>query len=339
MNPGTPGDAYSDSGWQVCSTKPKMEIGKVKFLPTEEVISLSSRTANMVSPRRNNPGLKYGLSSSIVPMFRKTSIPSKIVTPKFSVPREKTNTKVMSSGSVKPVTHGGAEISTTIGRYEVKTPKQSKEDCGGKQQPGGTIYMPAKEDKKLKARTKIIKAANINSEDTIFRASYASSPSDQTFHVVSEPDNVAVDERDLLNILTKLEPYRRYLPALEETWKGGFEFLDTALVGAFYGWFQARPPCRVRRKVLEFSKKLSSILQVKLFPRSHIWADLFGNDCPDFHDIALYFSPAANIERSKQNFSRLFELLEIQNSVMRSYIDGVELLIFTSKQLQCRLSE
>lgn len=37
--------------------------------------------------------------------------------------------------------------------------------------------MPAKEDKKLKARTKIIKAANINSEDTIFRASYASSPS------------------------------------------------------------------------------------------------------------------------------------------------------------------
>lgn len=128
MNPGTPGDAYSDSGWQVCSTKPKMEIGKVKFLPTEEVISLSSRTANMVSPRRNNPGLKYGLSSSIVPMFRKTSIPSKIVTPKFSVPREKTNTKVMSSGSVKPVTHGGAEISTTIGRYEVKTPKQSKGD-------------------------------------------------------------------------------------------------------------------------------------------------------------------------------------------------------------------
>lgn len=39
------------------------------------------------------------------------------------------------------------------------------------------------------------------------------------------------------------------------------------------------------------------------------------------------------IRRSKENHASLFRLMETENAVMRSYIDGVELLIFTSKQL------
>ncbi|KAF5459649.1 hypothetical protein F2P56_019579 [Juglans regia] len=37
--------------------------------------------------------------------------------------------------------------------------------------------------------------------------------------------------------------------------------------------------------------------------------------------------------RSKENMSCLFELMEVHDSMMRSCIDGVELLIFTSNQL------
>ena len=104
------------------------------------------------------------------------------------------------------------------------------------------------------------------------------------------------------------------------------------------------------------------VLQVKLLPRSQVWADLFQNDCPDLNDVALYFSPDKNIERfvlpsdfcvaisdsvgyavfntcavltyrSKENSACLFELMEVQNSMMKSCINDVELLIFTSKQL------
>ncbi|XP_073260491.1 PHD finger-containing protein 6-like isoform X2 [Populus alba] len=101
----------------------------------------------------------------------------------------------------------------------------------------------------------------------------------------------------------------------------------------FYGGFQAQLPCRVHRKAYESSRKIPLILQVKLLPQCDIWEDLFQDSCPDFCDIALYFFPSANIERSKENHASLFRLMETENAAMRSYIDGVELLIFTSKQL------
>nr|TKS15975.1 uncharacterized protein D5086_0000028130 [Populus alba] len=114
--------------------------------------------------------------------------------------------------------------------------------------------------------------------------------------------------------------------------RGGFKF-DVATQQMFYGGFQAQLPCRVHRKAYESSRKIPLILQVKLLPQCDIWEDLFQDSCPDFCDIALYFFPSANIERSKENHASLFRLMETENAAMRSYIDGVELLIFTSKQL------
>ncbi|KAJ6328213.1 hypothetical protein OIU77_009992 [Salix suchowensis] len=75
------------------------------------------------------------------------------------------------------------------------------------------------------------------------------------------------------------------------------------------------------------------------FPALHVaWKGGFKFDvaallCPDFSDIALYFFPSANIERSKENHASLFHLMETENAAIRSYIYGIELLIFTSKQL------
>ncbi|XP_059443575.1 uncharacterized protein LOC132175601 isoform X2 [Corylus avellana] len=151
------------------------------------------------------------------------------------------------------------------------------------------------------------------------------------FEAVAEYKNSDVEERDLLNILPKFKLCSDSLPSLHVTWKGGF--LLTATRVKFYGGFQAQPPFTVSRKALEFSKGMPQVLQVQLLPRCQMWADLFQNDCPDLNDIALYFFPADNIERSKGNIACLIELMEVESSMMRSCIDGVELLIFTSKQL------
>lgn len=128
MDPGTPGKVFADPGWQVNFKKLKVETGKVKFLPTEEAIRLSSGALKTDCPGRNNTGLKYGPSSSIGPMSRRTSSPSKILTPKFSVPGVKANPGVMSSAFMKSPTHVGAEIDTMLDRHAVKRSQESKGD-------------------------------------------------------------------------------------------------------------------------------------------------------------------------------------------------------------------
>lgn len=78
---------------------------------------------------------------------------------------------------------------------------------------------------------------------------------------------------------------------------GGFKFFDFATPGEFYGGIQAQTPCRVHPNALKFAQKMPTILQVALLPRCQLWAELFGQDRPDYCDISLYFFPAVNIER------------------------------------------
>ncbi|KAJ0047890.1 hypothetical protein Pint_16241 [Pistacia integerrima] len=178
-----------------------------------------------------------------------------------------------------------------------------------------------------------ISGAQINSMMNDQAANMSKQSKGKAIHV-AEPKKFAVVERDLQNMRLKYEQHRRYLPALESTWSGGFEFFDSATPGKFYGGIQAQPPSRLHPIALEFAQRMPKVVQVKLLPRCEFWADLFGNDFPDYCDISLYFFPADNIERSEQNIFCLFELLESNDSLMRSYIDGLELLIFSSKQLQ-----
>lgn len=70
------------------------------------------------------------------------------------------------------------------------------------------------------------------------------------------------------------------------------------MVGEFYDGFLAKPPCLVHGRAYELSRKIPPILQVKLLSRSDIWDDLFHDKCPVLGDIALYFFPSGNIERS-----------------------------------------
>ncbi|XP_039026256.1 uncharacterized protein LOC120159764 [Hibiscus syriacus] len=154
----------------------------------------------------------------------------------------------------------------------------------------------------------------------------------QNFHNVAEPENPDVPKTEIWNRL-KVSLYRPHAPSLYATWMGGFKFPNTTAPGEYFGGFQARPPCRVHRKAYELSKKMPPVLQVDLLQQCHLQADILQNGCLDLFDIALYFFPADYMESSRENYNKLFELMGMENSVMISYIEDMELLIFTSKQL------
>ncbi|XP_034214631.1 uncharacterized protein LOC117626926 isoform X6 [Prunus dulcis] len=149
---------------------------------------------------------------------------------------------------------------------------------------------------------------------------------------ISSPDS---EERDLVNIFDSLNLKPSNLPARDVPWKGGF-ILDAATPGEFIGGFQARPPCKVHPKAYAFSQKMPLILNANWLPRSSIWTAIFQDDDPVLEDVALYFFPDENIERSRENHARLINRMENQDSMMRICFDGkgVELLIFTSGSLQ-----
>ncbi|XP_020537429.1 uncharacterized protein LOC105640619 isoform X2 [Jatropha curcas] len=298
------------------------------------------------------------------------------VTPKLCPVRVNPNT--ISSGLMKPPGHGRIQISSITSQHASRTSNDEQKatvnsvkegsckvafstvkESGFKDQKT-TSTKPAEEVEACNANV-IVKpvkkcynnviakeaiACNINAEEAKNKSLGTSSTSANAPPIigidscpVAEPEKSGVEVRESTIIRTKLSLYRHCFPALCTTWKGGFTFFDTTTPGKFYGGFNAQPPCRVNRKAYEFSRTMPTILGVNLLPLNHIRSDIFQNDYPDFRDIALYFLPSPTIERSKGNYDSLFKLLEIENSVMRSYISGMELLIFTSKQLHSDLQD
>uniref|UniRef100_M1BE89 PHD-finger family protein n=1 Tax=Solanum tuberosum TaxID=4113 RepID=M1BE89_SOLTU len=73
--------------------------------------------------------------------------------------------------------------------------------------------------------------------------------------------------------------------------RGNFDILGALELapGIFNTCIQAHPPCRVRRKVYEFSGLLPDTLKLELILRGDIWPSLFNNHCPSKKDIGLYF--------------------------------------------------
>ncbi|KAK8265903.1 hypothetical protein V6Z12_D12G209300 [Gossypium hirsutum] len=153
--------------------------------------------------------------------------------------------------------------------------------------------------------------------------------SGQNIHGAAEPENSDVPKTETWSRL-KVSLYRPHAPSLHPTWMGGFKFFNTT--GDLYGDFLALPPCRVHRKAYEFSKKMPAVLHVNLLQQWHLHSHILQNGCLDLLDIALYFCPV-DMERSQRNYNKLFQLMGKENSVMISYIDDLELLIFTSEQL------
>ncbi|XVE56819.1 hypothetical protein DITRI_Ditri04bG0041400 [Diplodiscus trichospermus] len=321
-----------------CKRQKAVKTGKVKFLPTEEVMKLS-----LGSPKRKF-ALKSNFQSKPVPT-KSTSTPSpskrifmgsKNLDPYFNPTQGKRNPSFLQLGSASPPRCRNVQTSSSTIQHALKRAKETKVEsahvvpnkeivCKGQILD---VILPDKDIRILHTKTD---EATRSVEPSPSRLHTTIIDSGRNFHDV-EHENSDVAERETWNRL-KISLYRPYVPSLYTTWMGSFKFLDTATPGEFYGGFQARPPCRVHRKAYEFSLKMPPVLQVNLLPKCHLQADLFQNGCIDLCDMALYFFPVDYLERSQKNYDQLFQLMEIKNSVMLSYIDGVELLIFSSKQL------
>ncbi|KAK4718843.1 hypothetical protein R3W88_017181 [Solanum pinnatisectum] len=115
--------------------------------------------------------------------------------------------------------------------------------------------------------------------------------------------------------------------ALVPSWKGNFDILGALELapGIFNTCIQAHPPCRVRRKVYEFSGLLPDTLKLELIPRGDLWPSLFNNHCSSKKDIGLYFFGS---ERKRfDGYITLVEFMRSKDLVMRTLINDVELLI------------
>lgn len=141
--------------------------------------------------------------------------------------------------------------------------------------------------------------------------------------------------------------------------RGSFKILDNFNYKELSEGFLAHPPFKVRRRVYEFSKAMPQVLLFTMIPRSNVWTDVFLDCCPGEDDIGLYFF-SSNSQRSvfhltwfvkifvcqkwfkinsilhcrSASYICLLEFIAKQDLVMRSYVDGVELLVFTSKLLE-----
>ncbi|XP_065849535.1 uncharacterized protein [Euphorbia lathyris] len=361
---------------------------KVKFLPVEEVIKLSSgATPQLRSPSRTNLDYRSGTS----------------MTPKFSPLRTKPNLRDVFP--MKPPQHGRIQVRTSKEKKVTfhpaissgykehntafnMTPKQvktcninsllkegekcdatfiSKDEriCNKKTDEAANKslftssrsghHLPSVEERvsvtpiedhlfekvnvpiSIKEMdTGIVAKKSLGSKASSSRPSRLSPPihcsGGSHYPVIdSKKPEVEGEERPIPTTVAKQCAYRPYFPAKEEIWN--FKFVDTVMPGEFYGGLKAQPPSRVSRKAYEFARTMPRILQVALHPRDLVWDNLFQNYLPDLHDIALYFFPCDNVERSKENYANLFQLLEAKNSVMISHMGDVKLLIFTSKQL------
>ncbi|XVF11806.1 hypothetical protein REPUB_Repub08aG0059300 [Reevesia pubescens] len=149
-------------------------------------------------------------------------------------------------------------------------------------------------------------------------------------------ESMATVECNLLNVGPSLVKSFPNYPAPEPMWCGSFEILDSVSRSEFFDGFLAHLPGKLHHKALEYSKQVPGVLLCTLLPGSDVWMDVFHDECPNMEDVALYFFPG-KYDRSKQQYTRLLDHMEMQDLVLKSSIDGVELLIFSSTRLHGEL--
>ncbi|KAK9748154.1 hypothetical protein RND81_02G039700 [Saponaria officinalis] len=138
---------------------------------------------------------------------------------------------------------------------------------------------------------------------------------------------VASSGRESMGVVLELDRYLLNHPAEFPTWRGRFKIThhDDVLRCRSFDGIQAHPPCKVHRKVYNISKQFPETIQFELLPRLDVWVTLFKDDVPGTLDIGLYFLS------SKSN--SLLNYLDENDMLLRSQIDGVELLVFSSRHL------
>ncbi|KAI3762686.1 hypothetical protein L1987_53126 [Smallanthus sonchifolius] len=122
-----------------------------------------------------------------------------------------------------------------------------------------------------------------------------------------------------------------FIPSLNYYWKGWLYIPNGSR--KFNGAFKAHPPSRTNCKVYETVKKMPETIHFELVPDHEIRMEIFP---ADRDDIGLYFIPI--FERS-EDYRSIIDFISSQNLVMKGYVDGVELLVLSSRVLPSHCQE
>lgn len=308
-----------------------VETAKVKFLSTEEAIMLNSGTRRMGSSSHCNMDSRFD-SLRHRKSTKRTPVGFTIASPEFPLMKLKENHGMQPSGNSKLPRHGNMQTSLII---KQRAPQISKELDGKKAFAApAKEYVCREESIDVCTHAREVETSNTRAE----KATNKASPLLPSMHVSggkchSDAKPMDSDKGRVPPIIPpKLDNIPLKCAAIDAVWKGSFKFVDTVTPNESYVGFQAHPPYIVHRKAYEFSKQMPTVLQFERLHRCSLWAELFQDDSPDGDDIALYFFPG-RFGRSRRDYVHLLELLETQDLAMRSHIDGVELLLFTSKQM------
>ncbi|XP_022738893.1 uncharacterized protein LOC111291424 isoform X2 [Durio zibethinus] len=302
--------------------KMAVETGKVKFISTEEAIKIPSVTHKLKNSLRNADSIP-GQSATIATMPKSGPTGFKDA---HSVKKVKADHDLRDIGHSR--SHGyynaGFSSCTQQNSFQMSGQFQGKKTspCKNEQQ---NALIPVER----------IGNSNLPVENG---AESTDSQSVDVLPIVCsvKPVSMAILESNLLNIGPNLVKSFPNYPTPDPTWC--FEILNSVSHSEFFDGFRAHPPGKVHHKALEFSKQMPGVLLCTLLPGSDVWMDVFHDECPNMEDVALYFFPG-NFERSKQQYIHLLGRMEAQDLVLRSCIDGVELLIFSSTRLHAELCD
>ncbi|XVF11802.1 hypothetical protein REPUB_Repub08aG0059200 [Reevesia pubescens] len=304
-------------------TKMAAEAGKVEFISTEEAIKMPSGThKSKRSPR--NAGSSLGWSAATMPKRSPTGF--KDALSMCSLKKVKADRDLRTIGHSKRHGYCSAGFSSITQPNAFQASREFKDDktyaCKNEQQ---NALMPVER----------IENSNLLVEKT---TKSTDSQSVDALPIVCsvKPESMFIVESNLLSIGSSLVRSFPNYPTPDPTWCGSFEILNSVSRSEFFDGFRAHPPGKVHRKALEFSKQMPGVLLCSLLPGSDVWMDVFPDECPNMEDVALYFFPGS-FDRSKQQYIRLLGHMEAQDLVLKSCIDGVELLIFSSTRLHAEL--
>ncbi|CAK9147974.1 unnamed protein product [Ilex paraguariensis] len=327
----------NDSSKGCIDWEKKVEKGKVKYLPVELAIMLSSGAKKCEYPEKNKRCSSPGSSKMMTSMLGMASMKLKAIPPKLLSPKIRANPSFAPSGFLRHPGCVNFQTNSMVQPQVMQSPKQLEGKDAVVAHSKAHIYKNQPVDTLNPAEE--IETINTRVHNSMSKASLTSSPSRNCPpFLISGDDGVCtkVDRRtsespngNLMNIHSKVEKFLPSDPALDASWKGRFKLTDNLKQGELSDGIQAHPPSRVRCKVYEFSKKMPEVLQFELVPRINLWTDLFQDDCPDKEDIGLYFFPSGRYE----SYISLLEFLGHQDLVMRNIMNDVELFVLTSRLL------
>ncbi|KAI3513342.1 hypothetical protein L1887_20673 [Cichorium endivia] len=319
----------------------RVNTGRTKYITCEEAVKLSSGASKSEQhPSRNAFNSKHSSSKSMPPPREKSltkiygatkfepqlqlPVVQKSIATKeksdFLSPRKRGDTteSIKSTKSFTKVPTKEADV-----RRHIEVPKSSKKLEKTRTQENtkmaeSKVSPPAKEEADVEV-PKSLKQVQKNNMET-----GGENHGNVEAGSSGEP-NLKRGESEIVS-----EIYYTSIPTFHSYWKGSFYLLNEH--EKMNCAFKAHPPSTVHNKVYETLKKMPENMYFELVPIYQVWEDICRGYCPDKNDIGLYFFP--RFKNSYDKCTSLMEFLWSQNMVMKTYVDGVELLVLSSRFLQ-----